>query len=60
MLERSGRLKKATFITDTLANAKGYAAMANALFGEGQEQKNEQKIIFLVLASHEPERLCSG
>jgi hypothetical protein len=44
MLEQSDRLKKAAFITDTLDNAKDYAAMVSALFGEGQGQKNEQKI----------------
>jgi plasmid segregation protein ParM len=31
LLEKSGRLKNATFITDTLANAKGYESMAKVL-----------------------------
>lgn len=38
MLEQSGELKKAVFISDTLANAKGYEAMANELMKNGSVQ----------------------
>ncbi|MFT9078609.1 hypothetical protein [Ethanoligenens sp.] len=39
MLEQSGRLKHAEFVTDTLANAKGYEAMAKAAAGVKQGVK---------------------
>lgn len=34
--DQTGRLAKAVYITDTLANAKGYAVMARALLSEGK------------------------
>lgn len=40
MLEHSGKLKRAEFVTDTLANARGYEAMAKTLFGIKQEVRN--------------------
>lgn len=39
MLEQSGKLKRSEFITDTLANAKGYEAMAKAATGVKQGVK---------------------
>lgn len=38
LLENSGSLKRADFVTDTLANAKGYEAMAKAFERRKQEE----------------------